>query len=73
LPVECEKCAFTIKVSPSEQVVKFNTSDIRHIVTTGDRKTMFWGWEDGGLRGYIPRMSRHDFKRVRSRATATAL
>ena len=27
---------------------------------------MFWGWEDGGLRGYIPRMSRHDFKKVHS-------
>lgn len=48
------------------QVVKFNRSDIRHIVTTGDRKTMFWGWEDGGLRGYVPRMSRHDFKKVMS-------
>lgn len=46
------------------QVVKFNSADIRHIVTTGDRKTMFWGWEDGGLRGYIPRMSRHDFQKV---------
>eukprot|EP00903_Cladosiphon_okamuranus_P005352 g5347.t1 len=34
-----------------QKVVKFNSCDVRHIVTTGDRKTMFWGWEDGGLRG----------------------
>lgn len=57
----------------AQQVVRFNSCDIRHIVTTGDRKTMFWGWEDGGLRGYIPHMSRHDFKKVRSPTYPTTL
>lgn len=49
----------------SPQVVKFNQSDVRHIITTGEHKTMFWGWEHGGLRGYIPKISRHDFKKAR--------
>ncbi|CBJ27265.1 flagellar associated protein [Ectocarpus siliculosus] len=62
---EREEALFTSVIDEPDvqKVVKFNSSDIRHIVTTGDRKTMFWGWEDGGLRGYIPRMSRHDFKK----------
>ncbi|CAM9977972.1 unnamed protein product [Scytosiphon promiscuus] len=62
---EREEAIFTsVIVEPDlQKVVKFNRSDIRHIITTGDRKTMFWGWEDGGLRGYVPRMSRHDFKK----------
>ncbi|CAM9642998.1 unnamed protein product [Hapterophycus canaliculatus] len=62
---EREEALFTsVIIEPDlQKVVKFNRSDIRHIVTTGDRKTMFWGWEDGGLKGYVPRMSRHDFKK----------
>lgn len=63
---EYEPYALTVEVTLPLQVVKFNSCDTRHIITTGDRKTMFWGWEEGGLRGYIPRMSRQDFKKVRS-------
>ncbi|CAM9252430.1 unnamed protein product, partial [Discosporangium mesarthrocarpum] len=55
---------------PDEQkVARFNKSDIRQIITTGDHKTMFWGWEDGGLRGYVPRVSRHDFKQSKGTYT----
>lgn len=62
-----------VDITRSLQVVKFNQSDVRHIMTTGERKTMFWGWEHGGLRGYIPKISRHDFKKARIMLRAAAL
>ncbi|CAM9875392.1 unnamed protein product, partial [Choristocarpus tenellus] len=51
-----------IEDSDTQKVVRFNPADIRQIMTIGDHKTMFWGWEDGGLKGYVPSVSRHDFK-----------
>lgn len=41
--------------------VRFNPSNIRQIVTNGERKTIFWSWAEGSLQGYLPKVSKRDF------------
>mmetsp|Transcript_21112 Transcript_21112/g.27387 ORF Transcript_21112/g.27387 Transcript_21112/m.27387 type:complete len:951 (+) Transcript_21112:86-2938(+) len=41
--------------------VKFNPSNIRQIVTNGEKKTIFWSWMEGSLQGYLPKVSKRDF------------
>ncbi|CAM9670144.1 unnamed protein product, partial [Chrysoparadoxa australica] len=54
----------TSTIDPSAGVqrkVVFNPSDVRQLVSCSQKKTMFWSWAEGELRGYVPKMSRHDF------------
>jgi len=44
--------------------VRFNTSDVREIVTNGKERVIFWNWEQRKLNYYSPPLSQRDFKQT---------
>ncbi|CAM9398729.1 unnamed protein product, partial [Phaeothamnion confervicola] len=55
-------CTAAIGEPDLQRRVVFNPSDPRQLMTTGERRTLFWHHHDRVLRGYVPRISRRDFK-----------
>ncbi|KAF1330736.1 Wd repeat-containing protein 66, partial [Globisporangium splendens] len=47
-----------------QHAVRFNTYDIREIVTNGKQRVIFWNWQEQRLLFYSPSLSRRDFRQV---------
>lgn len=47
-----------------QHAVRFNTYDIREIVTTGKQRVIFWNWQEQRLLFYSPSLSQRDFRQV---------
>ena len=49
--------------------MRFNVSDIREIVSNGDKRTIFWNWESKEFKYYSPPVSKSDFRQAIGRYT----
>uniref|UniRef100_K3WHW6 Cilia- and flagella-associated protein 251 n=1 Tax=Globisporangium ultimum (strain ATCC 200006 / CBS 805.95 / DAOM BR144) TaxID=431595 RepID=K3WHW6_GLOUD len=47
-----------------QHAVRFNTYDIREIVTNGKQRVIFWNWQEQRLLFYSPSLSQRDFRQV---------
>lgn len=47
-----------------QHAVRFNTYDIREIVTNGRQRVIFWNWQQQRLLFYSPSLSQKDFRQV---------
>lgn len=47
-----------------QHAVRFNTYDIREIVTNGRQRVIFWNWQEQRLLFYSPSLSQRDFRQV---------
>lgn len=47
-----------------QHAVRFNTYDIREIVTNGRQRVVFWNWQEQRLLFYSPSLSQRDFRQV---------
>ncbi|KAJ0392559.1 hypothetical protein P43SY_000538 [Pythium insidiosum] len=47
-----------------QHAVRFNTYDIREIVTNGKQRVIFWSWAEQRLLFYSPSLSQRDFRQV---------
>ncbi|GAB9468584.1 hypothetical protein Gpo141_00005900 [Globisporangium polare] len=47
-----------------QHAVRFNTYDIREIVTNGRQRVIFWNWQEQRLLFYSPSLSQRDFHQV---------
>jgi WD40 repeat protein len=61
---ETEGALYTEEVTAQDvqTCVRFNTSDIREIVTNGQQRVIFWNWEQRKFNYYSPPLSQRDFK-----------
>lgn len=64
--VEREEALYTSEVAASDlqTCVRFNTNDIREIVTSGKQRVIFWNWEQRKFKYYSPPLSQRDFKQA---------
>ncbi len=62
--VERDGPLYTAEITASDlqTCVRFNTSDIREIVSNGAQRVVFWNWESKQFKFYSPPLSQHDFK-----------
>ncbi|TYZ69452.1 hypothetical protein PybrP1_002746 [[Pythium] brassicae (nom. inval.)] len=47
-----------------QHAVRFNTYDVREIVTNGKQRVIFWNWQEQRLLFYSPSLSQRDFRQV---------
>ncbi|DBA03566.1 TPA: hypothetical protein N0F65_011467 [Lagenidium giganteum] len=47
-----------------QHAVRFNTYDVREIVTNGKQRVIFWNWQEQKLVFYSPSLSQKDFRQV---------